>query len=70
MFRKNAAIALGNTENPEHVPALKAALNTGEPMVREAAAWHWDELAVTQQRRRWMPTQTEKPRKNKRRLII
>lgn len=39
VFRRNAAIALGNTGNPEHIPALKRALHTGEPMVREAAAW-------------------------------
>ena len=39
VFRRNAAIALGNTGDLEHVPALKAALDTDEPMVREAAAW-------------------------------
>jgi epoxyqueuosine reductase len=39
IFRRNAAIALGNTDNSEYIPALKKAFDTGEPMVKEAAAW-------------------------------
>lgn len=36
---RNAAIALGNARNPQALPALVAALNDGEPVVRGAVAW-------------------------------
>jgi epoxyqueuosine reductase len=36
---RNAAVALGNSGNPEAVPALTAALDDGEPLVRAHAAW-------------------------------
>jgi epoxyqueuosine reductase len=36
---RNAAIALGNTENPEAIPPLIAALTDAEPIVRSHAAW-------------------------------
>ena len=39
MFQRNAAIALGNSKNESHVPALATALDTGDPLVREYAAW-------------------------------
>jgi epoxyqueuosine reductase len=48
VFRRNAAIALGNTGSPHHVRALKIALDTGEPMVREAAAWALGRIGNTE----------------------
>lgn len=39
LFRRNAAIALGNSGDPAHIPALKKALGEGSPMVREAVVW-------------------------------
>jgi len=36
---RNAAIVLGNRRRPEDVPALTAALEDPDPMVREHAAW-------------------------------
>ena len=36
---RNVAVALGNWDAPEAVPALAAALNDGEPLVRRHAAW-------------------------------
>lgn len=39
VFQRNAAIALGNSGNESHVPALAAALDNGDPLVREYAAW-------------------------------
>ena len=36
---RNAAVALGNSRNPDAVPALAAALNDHEPLVRSHAAW-------------------------------
>lgn len=36
---RNAAIALGNTGDPAHLPALAAALVDPEPLVRAHAAW-------------------------------
>ena len=38
-FQRNAAIALGNGGDPEHVPALDRALADPEPLVRGHAAW-------------------------------
>ena len=36
---RNAAIALGNQPNEQHVPALNKGLNDVEPLIRGAAAW-------------------------------
>jgi len=36
---RNAAIVLGNSGNEQAVPALRAALNDTEPLIRGAAAW-------------------------------
>ena len=38
-FQRNAAIALGNGGDPEHVPALDQAMAGPEPLVRGHAAW-------------------------------
>jgi len=38
-FRRNAAIALGNTGNPDHLPALDRAMGDPEELVRGYAAW-------------------------------
>ena len=39
LFQRNAAIALANTGNRAHVPALIEALNTCKSVVQAAAAW-------------------------------
>ena len=36
---RNAAVVLGNVGAPDDVPLLEAALQHGEPLVREHAAW-------------------------------
>lgn len=36
---RNAAIVLGNSGDPQAIPALRRALNDPEPLVREAAEW-------------------------------
>jgi epoxyqueuosine reductase len=38
-FLRNVAVALGNTGTPEDLPALRAAMDDPEPLVREHAAW-------------------------------
>ncbi len=38
-FQRNAAIALGNTGDPEHIPALDRAMEDPEELVRGYAAW-------------------------------
>ncbi len=38
-YLRNAAVALGNAGGPEAIPALAAAMNDPEPVVREHAAW-------------------------------
>jgi epoxyqueuosine reductase len=38
-YLRNVAVALGNTGSSEDIPALQAALNDPEPLVREHAAW-------------------------------
>jgi len=38
-FQRNAAIALGNTGDPDHIPALNRAMNDPEELVRGYAAW-------------------------------
>jgi len=45
-FRRNAAIALGNTGDPSHIPALKKALENENPLVQDAAQWAIDQLSV------------------------
>ena len=37
IFRRNAAAALGNTNDPSHIPALKLAVQSENPMVSRAA---------------------------------
>ena len=45
IFRRNAAIALGNTGDPKYIPALeKAALSKNQQM-REAALWAIDKIS-------------------------
>jgi len=43
-YMRNVAIALGNSQNPAAVPALKKVLGYFEPMVREHAAWALDQI--------------------------
>ncbi len=38
-FQRNAAIALGNTGNPDHIPVLAKAMEGPEALVRGYAAW-------------------------------
>lgn len=38
-FQRNAAIALGNTGDPEHIPALARAMEDPAELVREYSAW-------------------------------
>ena len=38
-FQRNAAIALGNTRDPEYIPALDQAMGDPEELVRGYAAW-------------------------------
>ena len=44
LFRRNAAIALGNTGDPSHVPALEKAMEDKNPLVFEAAQWAIEKL--------------------------
>lgn len=45
MFRKNAAIAIGNTEDPSYIPALEKALVIDDnPALQEAAMWALERL--------------------------
>lgn len=39
LFRRNAAIALGNSGDSAHIPALRNALKDDNPMVTDAAEW-------------------------------
>lgn len=43
-FLRNVAVALGNSGNPEAVPALVAALKDNEPLIRAHAVWALGEL--------------------------
>ncbi|MEO5814599.1 MAG: HEAT repeat domain-containing protein, partial [Gemmatimonadaceae bacterium] len=43
---RNAAVALGNVGTVEDVPALEAALQHDEPLVREHAAWALERLGA------------------------
>ncbi len=48
IFRHNAAIALGNSKEPAHIPALEKALeNDNPPFVLEAVQWAIHELQKT-----------------------
>ena len=38
-YLRNLAVAIGNTGNPQDLPALESALDDGEPIVREHAKW-------------------------------
>ncbi len=38
-FQRNAAIALGNTGDPDHIPVLRQAMQDAEELVRGYAAW-------------------------------
>jgi epoxyqueuosine reductase len=38
-LRRNALVALGNTGDPEHRPALEAYVEDGDPLLREHAEW-------------------------------
>jgi epoxyqueuosine reductase len=39
LFRRNAAIALGNTGDSSHIPALEKAMRSKNPLVVDAAQW-------------------------------
>jgi epoxyqueuosine reductase len=45
-FLRNVAVALGNLKSPEAVPALIAALDDVEPLVRGHAAWALGEIGI------------------------
>jgi len=44
VVRRNAAVALGNTGDPSHIPALEKAMENKNPSVVEAAQWAIDRL--------------------------
>ena len=44
IFRRNAAVALGNTGNPSHIPALEKAMENSNPWVVEAVQWAIERL--------------------------
>jgi len=44
LFKRNAAIALGNTNDPSHIPALEKAMKSQNPLVRDAAQWAIEKL--------------------------
>ncbi len=48
---RNVAVALGNSGNPEAIPALAAALGDAEPLVRGHAAWALGRLGGAAARR-------------------
>lgn len=47
---RNAAVALGNRADPADVPALAAALDDAEALVREHAAWALDRIGTPEAR--------------------
>lgn len=51
LFRRNAAIALGNTNDPSHIPALVKASGIGNILVQKAARWAIEKLSVKQHSR-------------------
>lgn len=44
LFRRNAAIAMGNSGDPSYIPDLKKVLNNDNAQVRDAAQWAIDKL--------------------------
>ena len=44
LFRRNAAIAMGNSGEPSYIPDLKKVLNNDNAQVRDAAQWAIDKL--------------------------
>ncbi len=50
-YLRNLAVALGNAADPRAVPALSAALQDAEPLVRGHAAWALGRIATPQSRR-------------------
>jgi len=44
---RNAAVALGNSGNPDAIPSLTAALDDAEPLIRSHAAWALGRLGGT-----------------------
>ena len=47
-LQRNACVALGNTGNPNAIPALVGALRDGEPLVRGHAAWALGRLGCSE----------------------
>lgn len=43
-FKRNAAIAMGNSGNPEYIPYLKKAAESEDTLIREYAEWALNEL--------------------------
>ena len=39
IIKRNAAIALGNTGDPSHIPALEEAAKSQNPLIKDAAEW-------------------------------
>ena len=49
-FLRNAAVALGNRQDPHAVPALRRALGDPEPVVRQHAAWALGQITTEEAR--------------------
>jgi len=45
-YLRNVAVALGNSNNPEALPALESALQANEPLIQEHAAWAITQLKI------------------------
>jgi len=43
-YLRNVAVALGNAATTDAIPALEKALQDHEPLVREHAAWAWEQI--------------------------
>ena len=43
-YLRNVAVALGNSKNPDAIPALEQALEDPEPMVREHTSWALEKI--------------------------
>lgn len=43
-FRRNAAIAMGNSQDPKYIPALEQAAQDGDELVKDAALWALEKL--------------------------
>lgn len=46
LFRRNAAIAIGNSGDPAHLPALRQALTCGNEELREVVEWAIERLSA------------------------